>query len=134
MNILIIHSKKEPLDNIQLELEKDKHMVYSTMSTLNAIDIIKEDSIDAIISSYDIQIMNGLDLPNLIIEEAKFLPPYILISDKLTEKLVSDHKNAPFISRFFKSSKKIKDIKFELTKKKGLLGMIKGLIRNFINN
>ena len=111
MNIIIIGTNLKRLKKIENQLKDDEFNIFLTKSTLEALDIIKGANIKAVICDHRIQISNVLNFPSWIASETGVLPPYFILSNKLTKKDIDCHENAQKVTGHFKDLDKIKELR-----------------------
>ena len=114
MNILVVGKNQHSLYTIRSQLETEGHTVYSTTSTLQAIEMVKSISIAAIICEYQIQIVDGLKFPHWISSETGFLPPYFIVSEEISEEDVKNHENAEMITGLYRTPEELGQLKLAL--------------------
>ncbi|MCY4644076.1 MAG: hypothetical protein OXB88_05605 [Bacteriovoracales bacterium] len=110
MNILLIVKDDQKTARIGL-LEKQGFTVHATKSTLHALEILKTVLVQAVICEKQIQITDGLNFARWAYKEVGFLPPYFILSKKLTENDVQKHRNGEMITGILKDFTEIKNIK-----------------------
>ena len=123
MNVLVVGRACKELDLVGDALEVQDYAVYSTASTLRALDVIKNVSLKAVICGHDIQIIDVLKFPRWILTEAGRLPPYFVLSKKLTWGEIAEHENGPMITGLFNCLEEMKDLKNTLRGQRQLVDM-----------
>lgn len=111
MNILITGKNLKRLNRMKSLLEKNGYTVFSTRSILNALETIRNFSIEAIICDYEIQIGTPINFPNWIIDEVGSLPPFFVLLGKSTKKEALKYKKSDMIAGVYRKINEIKNIK-----------------------
>ena len=114
MNILIVGKNQKALYTMQSLLEDDGYTVYSTASTLQALEMIKSITMAAIVCEYQMQIIDALKFPRWISLETGVLPPYFIISEDLTEDDIKNHENAQMITGVYRNPREMEQLKITL--------------------
>lgn len=132
MKVLVTGSELGRLKKIKIRLEKEGFAVILTRNTLEALEIVKKDHIEAIICDREVQIGSSFRFPRWILDETGKLPPYFIFSEKLKEKSILQHENREIIAGIIKSLGEIKNLKDMINRiKKHLLPKYKGFIGVF---
>ena len=82
-------------EDINLKLFKlnfyDKYSIFTTLFPLKALDIIKQENIEVIITDYKMPVMNGMELIEKI-KESQTKSSCIILSGYLESEVVTDKK------------------------------------------
>ena len=102
--ILLIDDEKDILSVLKEFLELIGHEVYASNSGIEAMDILKDQLVDIVITDYEMPDINGIDLAKKIFDKYPSMKIFLLSGyyDFLTDDILKTSGIIKFIDKPFK--------------------------------